>query len=205
MLMRRPRVPCHASQCVCVCACVFKGSWVVALLSAVVGWAHLSLKTGDLWSQLPASRIASLTELWKSLSIAHWPNWITSSALFRARFLNGWFKAHTCTHTCTHHRHGWLFIPSICRAGRYCLPFHSTPVLIDFWLSSPQCLCECLSLYLNMPPRLLFSSHCFCSLWWIICFAGRLFCVISPYSTSHLLSFHYRHLFDTVCLPRHSR
>lgn len=130
MLMRRPRVPCHASRC--VCARVFRGSWVVALLSALVGWAHLSLKTGDLWSQLPASRIASLTELWKSLSIAHWPNWITSSALFRARFLNGWFKAHTHTHM--HTPPPWMAVYSLHLQSRKILSAFSFDSCFDRFL-----------------------------------------------------------------------
>lgn len=121
------------------------GVEVAALLSALVGWAHLSLKKPDLWSQWPASHIASVTELWKSLSIAHWPNWITSSAVFRARFLNGWFKAHSHTHARPHARlcwlwYVWLFIPSIYRGEEYCLLFHSTLVLMDFWLSFSQYL-----------------------------------------------------------------
>lgn len=115
---------------------------------------------------------------------------------------------HMCTYTHTHTQPPWMRVS----AAIYSHHLQSRKILSAFSYEScfDRFLIELfsvfalvfVSLYLNMPPRLLFSSHCFCSLWWIICFTGRLFCVISPYSTSHLLSFHYRHLFDTVCLPR---
>lgn len=89
--------------------CVSVWSERLALLSTLVGWVHLSLKMGDLWSWTPANLITTSTELWKFLSIAHWPNWITSSALFRARLLNGWFEERTCARTHTHmHKHTTL-------------------------------------------------------------------------------------------------
>lgn len=181
-------MPCVCLSCLSVCAhvcmCVFRGcGWVVALLSALVGWAHLSLRTGDLWSRLPASRIATLTELWKSLSIAHRPNWITSSALLCARFLNGWFKAHTHVHahtqtTAMHEgKHSCVF-PPFSQQEDTVLPFHRTLVLIDFWLSSSQCLCLCLCI--------LICRQGFCFHHTVSAVYGELFASQDVYSASFL-------------------
>lgn len=64
------------------------------------GWLSPSVtQNSDLWSRFPASRVATLTALWKSPSTAHWPGWTTSSVLSRVRFLSGWFqtRAHAST------------------------------------------------------------------------------------------------------------
>lgn len=141
---------------------------------------------GNLWSRPAATRSGALTVLWKFLSIAHWPNWITSSALFRARFLNGWFKAHAHVHvhTHTHSRLEWglaqLFIPTICRAGRYCLLFHTSLVLIDFWLSYSQCLRSCLCLCI------LICRQGFCFHHTVSAVYGELFASQDVYSASFL-------------------
>lgn len=106
---------CRASQCVYVCVCV-SGVGVVALLSALVGWAHLSLKMGDLWSRLPASRVGtfeimkisvycSLAQLNYKQCLVPWKVFVTAD--LRHRHVH----VHTHTSAMDDGWHGCLFPP----------------------------------------------------------------------------------------------
>lgn len=175
----------RTSHCVCLGG---RGWWLCSVLWLAEPVCHSKTATCDSSSQPAMSPL--LTVVRKCLSIAHWPIWITSSALSRARFFSTADLRHTHINTHTHSTStgwqlAWLFIPSICWAGRYsAFSYHSCfdKCMIEF-------LSVFVSVFLNMPPRLLFSSHCFCSLWWIICFTGCLFCVI--FSTALHICCHF--------------
>lgn len=170
---------CHACQCVCLRV------RVVALLSALVGWAHLSLKKGQ-----PVVPVASQPyrhpdrimkiPVYCSLAQLNYKRCLVPCKVFK-RLIWG---AHACV--CTHARRrlgwglAWLFIASICRAGGYCLPFHTTFVLIDFWLSSSLCLCTCLCLCI------LICRQGFCFHHTVSAVYGELFASQDVYSVSFL-------------------